>query len=522
MAIWFRITSPNVPAANGDEHFYGVQAAKLLRGQPIASDTSSGNILNGLVLGTVLPLYAALGPSSLAIKIPPIVAGLLAVVAAYSLFGRVLDRGTGLIAGTLMAVLPVAIIECRFGSEPAWNPLVGIIALALAFRGHRLGLLLAFLLCYYVHPTYLFFLPVILSVLLVKLWERTAGDPRLRRRTLAGTALLFGPTIGLLAWVTSGRSAIQWLYETFDFGPCDWGRFVVLYERLLMGFVEMAPPETSRAYDLAFWAVFGTILAAGTAVLIRRRCWDRVALIAGLIVSLCGMHLVTGPDILRPYFVRYGLFLVAPSVLAFSCCVRALIVAPRGGWRTSAHGLQVAAIACLACGLLFEAKYVFFDHLFNGFNGPERFWTLRTESVDPYEWLATIVVEDAAATGTDPGPERVVLAEDWWIYRPIEYYTSRRDGIRVGSLEGMDGALRDRLIRKHLEAGGYVAGTDGQPVIGRAESLYRPDQLREWHVHCRPYPVFTLCRLRRSDEATDPRPALVLRPPEAGAETPRR
>lgn len=522
LAIWFRVSSLTMPAPNGDEAFYGVQAAKLLAGEAIASKTASGNVINVLVLGTEVPLYWLLGPSSYVIKVPGAVAGILAVIAAYVLWKRALDLPTAIIGATLMAVLPVAIAECRIGAEPAWNPLVGVIVMAAAFRGHRLGLALAFLLCYYVHPTYLFLLPAVGLVLLAKLLERTANDPTARWRSLAITTWGALAVIGPLVLLTRGRSTIQWTYQTYGFGPGDWPLYFLRYERLLMGFCEVGPTETSIGYDRTFWLGFGSILAFGSWCLWRQRRWDRLALIGGLALSLCGMHLVTGPDILRPYFVRYGLYLVAPSVLAVACCLRAMLVMPEGGWATIAHRVQTAGMIGLAWVLLLGFKVHYLDHLLKVHEGQESLWTLRTEAVDPKQWAAKIVKRDldaARAAGLEVPERTVVLGEDWWTYRPLQYFLGTRPDIEPGSLESFDGPGRDRLIRDHLASGGYVVGTPGKDVILRVEGLFPPEALTHWHVQVPPYACLAIYRLKRQNEAPEPQPIVVIRPPGLNGDT---
>ncbi|RUL85053.1 hypothetical protein [Tautonia sociabilis] len=516
LAFWFRITSLNAPSPNGDESFYGVQTAKLLRGEPIASTTASGNPINVLVIGAEIPLYLALGPSNYVIKIPAAVAGILAVLASYVLWSRALDRTTAAIGAGLMAVLPVLIAESRIGAEPAWNPLVGVIALAAAFRGHRLGLALAFLLCYYVHSTYLFLLPTLGLVLLVKLFERTAGDPTARWRSLAITTWGALAVISPLVLLTSGRSAIQWTYDTYDFGPGNWPRFLLLFERLLMGFCEVGPTETSAAFDRTFWAAFGSILLFGSWCLHRQRRWDRLALIGGLILSLVGMHAVTGPDILRPYFVRYGLYLVTPTVLAVSCCLRAMLVPPEGGWATRARRLQVAGMIGLAWTLLASFMGNYIGLLNEAHAGQESYWTLRTEAIDPKQWAAKIVARDIRAArerGLSVPDRLVVLGEDWWTHRPLQFLLGDRDDIVTGSLEPFDGPGRDALIRRHLESGGYIVGTPGQDVMLRVEGLFPPEALKHWHVLVPPHASLAIYRLKRENEPPVPLPKVVLRPP---------
>lgn len=509
LALWLRVTSPTFPAVNGDEAFYGVQAARLLEGRSVASHTVSGNLLNVLVIGPEVVLYALLGPSNLVIKLPAIGAGLLAVAGAWFCLRRTLDRPTAAIACGLMAVLPVAIIECRVGAEPAWNPLVGVLALGAAFRGHRLLTVLGFLLAYYVHPTYLFSAPVYALVLAVRIGQQAGWRRREMVPKLATAAVIGGAVLGGLAWLTSGRPVLSWLYETFDFGPMDWGRFAILYERLLMGFCECGPPESPPRFDRVFWGLVLAIGLPGAGFLAKQRRWECLALVVGLLISLAGLHTVTGPDILRPYFARYGLFLVAPSVAAMACLLRAWM--PDGTDRASILGrrVQVVALIGLGFGLIHHTHASFFGHILPGTEGQERLATLRTETVDPKEWALRLIRDDRPE-GADA---TVILAEDWWTYRPIEFLAGGDPSIRVGSLEFFDAATRERLIRRHLEAGGYVVGTDGAAVPRQVEALFPPDRRVERRVYSPPGACLVIQRLRRSGEPAADGPMAVLHPP---------
>ncbi len=507
-ALWFRSTSLAMRAPNGDETFYGVQAAKLLQGENTASQTSSGNLLNLMVLLPEVPLYAILGPTDLTLMLPAALAGILAVIAAYFLIGNALDRTTGLIAGTLLAVLPIGIIVGRIAAEGAWVPLVGLVALALALRGHRLGTALGVLWCYYAHPTHLFLLPVFLLVLTQKIWERTAGDWTRRRWELAsvvvGTILIVLP----LTLITSNRSAIQWTYEHYNFGPSNWSLYFLYYERMLMGFCDWGPPETSRQFDLLFWTVVLSVLAVGLVRLSYQRRWDCLAFLLGLSVTITGMHLVTGPDILRPYLVRYGHYLIAPSVIAFAMLLRSLFPEPGTRWRSALRFGQASAFFGLAWTLLVVTKLNFFGWFLPQLMGQENFWTLPTEAVDPKQWVASIIEEDL---GTDPVP-RVVLAEDWWTYRPVQYYLSEEDRIVPGSLEHFDETTKAKLIQRHLQQGGYIVGTVGQPVITTVEGLVPPEQLQGWRVACPPYAALAVYRLKREDELLEVTPIALQQP----------
>ena len=87
------------------------------------------------------------------------------------------------------------------------------------------------------------------------------------------------------------------------------------------------PTETSGVHDLAFWGILAPVVIFGSWQLWRARQWDRLALVASVVATLAGLYRL-GPWMLHPEVVRYGVFLVAPSVVAFACLVRGLLIVP--------------------------------------------------------------------------------------------------------------------------------------------------------------------------------------------------
>src|SRR5690242_21330381 len=80
MAIWFRCRDlENLPAINGDEAWYGVQAELVLHGEPIAWRTPTGNFLNPFFFGPQLLVHAICEPSIAALRSTAVASGLLAL-----------------------------------------------------------------------------------------------------------------------------------------------------------------------------------------------------------------------------------------------------------------------------------------------------------------------------------------------------------------------------------------------------------------------------------------------------------
>ena len=361
------------------------------------------------------------------------------------------------------------------------------------------------------HPTYLFLLPVFSLVLATRIWQRTAGDRRRRLRELGTSAIGAVAVVGPLVWLTSGRSAIEWTYETYHFGPGNWPLYFAYFERMLLGFCEWGPAEPSRAVNVAFWAVVLGVLALGLPALIRRRQWERLALLAGLAISLVGMHLVTGPDILRPYLVRYGLYLVSPTIVAFACLVRALVPAPGGRLRSGLRLGQSLGVLRARLGVAHLREGQFLRLLHPAVAGPGGLLDPPDRGEGP-EAVGRRDHRRRRGRRRRGGATGSCSPRTGGRYRPLQFYLSDRPELEPGSLEFFVPQHRDLLIRKHLEAGGYVVGTVGQDVIGRVESAFPAEELKHWHVFSPPYACLAVYRLKRDNEVREPEPIAVLTP----------
>ena len=504
LGLWFRITSlKTAPEPTGDEAIYGVQAIHLLRGLPVTIKTVSGHAMSPFLMLMQAPLLLVSEPSYTALRIPIALGGVLTVVLVHVLGANVLDRTTGLIAAGLLASLPIAIIFSRLAWEPGQVPLVGVVALFLAFRGRRLAVLLVWLVgLLLVHPTNLMLAPLLLCVLVVALHRQHAGDPVRRWRTPLVTALIGAAIVLPLALRSRSSPAAQWTYAHYKFGHCDWGRFATLLRKMLMGFCMGAPTETSIAHAWAFWGVVLPVVAPGSWVIVRRRQWDRAALVFGTLATVAGFHLALGPDALHPALSRYGIFLVVPLCLSFACLLRALLVEGQAPLARAARRAQVAALLAGALVLLHGVKVNWFDVYIGQSRGRERIWTLRTEAIEPKLKMMRILLRDMAGAGPARPGRWVIVAEDWWSYRPLQFFAAWRDDIRVACLERVAAPQeRQRILRAQLDGGGYVVATAGGEVDRLVAATFPAAALRSWAVQEGAHPTMMMYRLRRPDES---------------------
>ena len=336
VAVFFRIWKlGNVPGVNGDEAWCGVVAVQILRGEPIAWSTPTGNPLNPFFFGPQLLLHALLPPSFTLLRIPAVASGIAVMGLNYWLCRKAFGRRVAVISSLMLAVLPINIAYSRF----AWDACQSVLAVtivmytatvAAADRRHSkrssIIALIALGAAVLVHPTNVFIAP--LSVLLLGYrW----------REELSGTIqwLVTGRPkwLALLAVVTISVGLIWMMLPWVErvsahvIHPSAVGEFVHLYGRLFSGttvyeFISGVhstdAPSTFLAgqwLDLAFWA---QLLLLGYGV--RRRIVERPravekCVLLGYASSLIGFYLIAGPQALSPHFERYGMCLIAPGCL---------------------------------------------------------------------------------------------------------------------------------------------------------------------------------------------------------------
>jgi hypothetical protein len=504
VALWFRISSLEaIPGHNGDESYYGLQTARLLRGESFAFRTTSNNLLNPFLVVLQIPFHLLAKPSLWVLRIPAVLCGVLAVVLTYVLGSKALDRTTGLVAATLLAALPLAIFYSRVGHEYSQDPLFGILVIACALRANGVGLLVSFLASLLVHPISVFLVPIALPVYLVQLL-RKEGDPVRRRRTLlvaamAALAIIAANTILLLRnpfvqHCIRQRPALNWL------------KFLDGFERDLFFLYWPVSKSTLTLHRWVFRSLLIGLLPFGMRRLARERQWDRMTLIVGLFASLLGFHLVAGPTILKQFAThRYGVVFVVPTVLAFACLLRALAPTLARAEMASplTHPAPLAVAFVLGWALLFSFKLNFFDAHTAG--SRESIWTFQAESKETFQRVFSIIRRDIArrkagrntAEGVAKSSTKasLIVAQDYWASMPLAYLANSHKEIKVVQLIDWEDITSCRLsqktseLRECLRAGAYAVGFVGVPAeLGgnvfenAVQSFFPPKQIQQWEV----------------------------------------
>jgi FG-GAP repeat len=406
VALWLRTTSlETMPDVDGDESWHAVQLTRMLQGESYTLVTETGLPLSPIHAAMELPLLLVFGPSTATLRVPTVFTGILAMVLAYVLGSRILDRTTGLIASGLIAVLPVMTYCARTGYESSHAPLFTLLLVYFAFTTNVFGVSIMLMCSYFVHPTNIFLLPLLLAVMAVRSIRKSTVEGIRWRRLVAGAIPPTAIVVAMGLW-TIQRPIIHKMstvYASGIHGRHDLREFLAYFGRLFLG---LGIGYWPRA-DALFWTVFTTVLVLGSVRLIRGKQWDRVALVGGVLASMAALFVMGSSKIIQPGMIRYGYFLVVPTILAFACLLRALLVTPSGGWSTLARSGQVAVLLALGGVLLMVNRLDLVDQarVVNSFDGrgEESPWTFGTDRQDPRKQAFSHILEDMGRRGTDRG-----------------------------------------------------------------------------------------------------------------------
>jgi hypothetical protein len=474
-ALWFRVSNLGaIPEHNADESYYGVQAERLVRGEPITARTTTGNLLNPFLLALELPLHAVAQPSLTLLRIPAVLCGVLAVILMFVLGSRALDWTTALIAATLMAVLPVLIYTSRMGLEQSQQPFFGVLTIALAFMGHEVGLFLALLASLLVHPTDVFLLPIAVPVYAVRVYQTlpTGSCKRCRALLRCAIATLI-ISAAAAAWLLQSPAAQMNLRQR---GTLDWQRFLDGIERLIFFLYISVSPASMHLHRWVFRGAALFVLVFGLRALVRRRQTAQLVFLLSLVVSLAAFHVMAGPAVLRRISTyRYGMVFVTPMVIAFACLARSLWPETSVGTPIPIRLRAVPPVALLVIGwaLLISMKWNYFDRVAEPAGAS--FWTGRSERPDPYARTLAVIRDDLARTAGEARAVHPIVAHDYWTTLPLLYLAGSNPELPVSPLIDLESlrvpyhegryAANEARLRAQLLAGAYVVEHPGIPVF---------------------------------------------------------
>jgi 4-amino-4-deoxy-L-arabinose transferase-like glycosyltransferase len=517
--VWLRLSSLDcIPEHCADESYFGIQVAHLLAGEPFMIKTASANLLDPFFAALEVPVVWAFKPSLWVLRFPSALAGLLTVGLCYVLGRRALDRPTALIAAILAGTMPLAVVMSRWGFDLGLTPLFGLLMIMFALRANGPALVATYLASLANHPTNVFLGAVILPVYIARRLRQTSEDDRLAPRVRATllTVGALGTTALIFAQQTLARHNAEQYYKKLH-KPMDWSTYLSGYARAMFAFV-WVPAESgiSRAHVAAFWTVVGALLIVGTWRLARSRSWDRLALVGGWIVMLAAFHVMAGSAVFGETY-RYATVLIVPTVMALACLIQATLTLP-DSVPEAAGRLRLMGIVAVGGLLLVSVNLNWFGNYTR--TGRESIWTFKADVKDMFVQALNAATRDHErnrARGLAKGP-CLIVAEDWWRGRPLEFLAIKREDVQVVPLSkdwnehAQDAEVHEMLVK--MVHGAYaVCALDGT-IEKTLKARVPAERLKRWvAVEHNGGPYIVVYRFNRDDEIAPPAVATSGTPP---------
>ena len=479
VAIFFRIWNlDRVPGVNGDEAWSGVVAVQILRGEPVAWRTPTGNLLNPFFLGPQVLLHSWFGPSFVLLRSVAVFSGLTAIVLNFVLCRKVFGLQVAVTSTVLLAVLPVNIAYSRFAWDSCQTVLATTVAIHLALmtlvdgrRPVRWSVLsvAALAIAVLIHPTNVFLTPMVVVPLgyrwrkeLQQFWQTLlARWPR--AITASACAIATAAAYALFPWlVLAAGRAVR---------PEDMVLFGQYYGQLFSGttayrFISGAflpannAAPSSNWLDFTFWATVAVLGYGVQRALRDDRRPKEVCLVLSYGLSVLGFYLIAGPAAIAPHFERYAMCLVAPL-----CVVGAVGLQWWVEQRSRVTRLAASSFVVIPWLLLGS----FYFNYFRAFEttGGLSHDTFRTGGEEPKMAALGHVID------SNSGQARIrVLAGEWWNYWPLRYLALADPRVEV---IGADADLVQAMISLPRDTGTWCiefTGSEAHHLLKRLLAEY--------------------------------------------------
>jgi hypothetical protein len=454
VAIAFRVWRlGTVPGINGDEAWYGVQMEQLAAGQRFEWKTPPGNLLNPFHSGVLLVLLRAFAPEFWILRAPAFVSSVAAVFACAVLWRSFLQPRLSWVAALLFASLPVTIAYARFGWDASQSILAGIVLVYGLMQERWLLAWCALGAAVWIHPTNILLAPLVLAHFL---FRQPATRWGLSIRLAAGLAMLAALRH---LFVPSGFTATLSVLTGRLTSLETWASFGALFGQLFSGvtsytYIVGTMASLNRSlHDAILWSAVASVVILGGGSFFRNGSRASHVHAVGMIGVLMAFYSFGGLRALTPHYERYGLGLVAPSVLMF------VVLLGHALDRLSRQTVAVWVGCVLAAACLISVQFNYLTRLAS--TGGESHRTFRTSATEPKKAALAFIVErstqqmDCIATR--------VIAEDWWLYWPLRYLIDNapRFEVTLSTEQSIDGLIGG------LDRCSYLVGFSGGPFESR-------------------------------------------------------
>ena len=482
IAIIFRLVYlANIPGINGDEAWYGVQMFQFSSGNLSSWNTPTGNLINPFFSGIIFLLQLFFPPFFSLLRIPAAISGILAIIFTYYLLSKVLGKSTAIIATLLVASLPINIAYSRFGWDQSQAVLVSVIIIYCALKQNWLGLILAIIAALIIHPTNIFILPFVISVLIPNLLAKlSAINLRLIFKKMQSYLLIFSGAFLLIIVLGMMLPKTQHLLanitvERFLKFSQTFSLFFIYYGQILSGvsiYRYIVGPDSSfiwLLHDIIFWSLFLLIAILGTRQLVKTRQWNLLALVLGLVATLTIFYFVAHLKAITPGYSRYAMCLIIPSILVFAILINSIFQSCQKPW------LGIAGTIAICWFLLGSFQGNYFNTIKT--TGGLSDLAFRTASIEPKQQAFSTIIQNAKAD-----QPVIIIAEDWWTYWPIRYLAAPDKRISIYNVVSAKNRLPQLSSEEFylaINKGAYAVGFAGGKVEKLVNQIFPHNLLKQ-------------------------------------------
>jgi hypothetical protein len=411
----------SLPGINGDEVYNFVWSKLyLLHQAPIRWLSGSGNLVNVWRVFESLILNYFFAPSFLLVKVPAMIAGIVAWPILFILARKVYTREEACLLTVLFMCHPVHIFANRFSDQFSESFLLVSAALLLAVAERLTLSYLVLGLSLVAHPTNIFAAPIVFLLNL-----RGEGWKKLAMLQLGAMVLILWFVLFFTQTFTSSSHTLVKLLQGIDLSLL--GDFFVSFIRFVDA-EQLYLYVTGRTADFHHYEMFWLallLLFCVIAIQIRscylsyrqkaltkaQRQWWRLC--AGLSLSLLSFFILSqNLFYLSPGNLRYMIWALPPVLLLIFSSMQLLL--------KKAH--LATLILSLAALCLCSYWYEGIESL-RQYNASEEAFV--TGEVEPKEAAYRFIESHSSH-------ERIVIVtSSWWNYWPIKYLSCARDNVVV-------------------------------------------------------------------------------------------
>lgn len=448
----------NIPGINGDEALLGIRAMNSI---DFSQRTNSGNFQSFFYLLPLMVIQKLFLPGFLALRLVALLSGLGVIICGYFLLRKSIGARAALFFVMMSAGLPILVAYSRFGWEPSQSGLITLFVVYFSLQKKWAAVLVAQVIAINIHPTNAFLVFIPLNLFILEILSKINWPvPEARIWVLILLEFVFLGGLYIFASHNYIEYAAGWLSEHnlkqiavalkgvkyqkifYRIGSLtDWRDLFILYGDLISGvtiyryIVGPVSRFSVTLHNLLFWLCIAPIIIYGCWRKNQKKEYSMMAILLGVLFGMILMYIFWGTQPMSPNFERYNQFLVIPTLILFVTGLDSLNIK---------LSLPLSVIVCVFWFVSLALNY-FMPFLLTGGQSHQ---TFRTAQIEPKEQAVEIILSNIQDDNNG-----LVLAENWWVAKPIQYLLVNHNNINVVQYDEAGNNIDPFIV---LENNGFV------------------------------------------------------------------